>query len=92
MKQLRDIVLTGFSNVYSIVSILAFTLAFSIWQSFKLTEGPEKVKDTEEEILAVKEDPGPSSTIIAFAILLFAFNLFQFYKNNALRFSFAKTL
>ena len=90
MKQLRDIVLTGFSNVYSIVSILAFTVAFSIWQSFKLTEGPEK--DTEEEILAVKEDPGPSSTIIAFAILLFAFNLFQFYKNNALRFSFAKTL
>ena len=85
MKQLRDIVLTGFSNVYSIVSILAFTLAFSIWQSFKLTEGPEK--DTEEEILAVKDGPGPSSFIIAFAILLFAFNLFQFYKNNSLRFS-----
>ena len=66
-------------------------LVYHLTKLIPVTE-EHKVKDTEEEILAVKDDPGPSSFIIAFAILLFAFNLFQFYKNNALRFSFAKTL
>ena len=98
VKQLRDIVLAGFSNVYSIYSILLFTFTFSIWQGFKLTEGPEKVnelkeesstlKGDEEEISTPRENPRLPSTIIVFAILLFAFNLLQFYRNNALRFLF----
>ena len=94
MKQLRDIVLAGFSNVYSIFSILAFTVAFSVWQGFKLTEGLKKaeeeissLKNEEEMMLTPKENPGLPSTIIVFAILLFAFNLLQFYRNIALRFS-----
>lgn len=97
MKQLRDIVLAGFSNVYSICCILLFTVTFSIWQGFKLTEGPEKVNELKEEISTVKgdeeeisspgENPKLPSTIIGFAILLFSFNLLQFYRNNALRFN-----
>ena len=91
MKQLRDIVLAGFSNVYSICCILLFTVTFSIWQGFKLTEGPEKVNELKEEISTVKGDEGENprlpSTIIGFAILLFSFNLLQFYRNNALRFN-----
>ena len=94
MKQLRDIVLAGFSNVYSIFSILAFTVAFSVWQGFKLTEGLKKaeeeissLKNEEEMMLTPKENPRLPSTIIVFAILLLAFNLLQFYRNIALRFS-----
>ena len=92
VKQLRDIVLAGFSNVYSILSMLTFTLAFSVWQGFKLMEGPEKGKEVKEEISTLKEientkeNPRLPWTIIAFAGLLFAFNLLQFYRNNALRF------
>ena len=92
VKQLRDIVLAGFSNVYSVCSILLFTVTFSIWQGFKITEGPETVK---EEISTLKgneektpgENPRPPLTIIVFAILLFSFNLLQFYRNIALRFT-----
>ena len=72
-------------------------MTFSIWQGFKLTEGPEKVNELKEEISTVKgdeeeisspgENPRLPSTIIGFAILLFSFNLLQFYRNNALRFN-----
>ena len=90
MKQLRDIVLAGFSNVYSICSILLFTVSLSIWQGFKLSEGPKKVKELKAEISTLKGDEGENPrlppTIIIFAILLFAANLLQFYRNNALRF------
>lgn len=98
VKQLRDIVLAGFSNVYSVCSILLFTVTFSIWQGFKLTEGPEKVKEKlkeveEDEVEEIpRENPRLPSTIIGFALLLFVFNILQFYRNNALRaFSFKRT-
>ena len=100
MKRLQDIVLAGFSNVYSIFSILTFTVAFSVWQGFKLTEGPKKVREEistlkneeEEDVSSPKENPRLPSKIIIFAILLFAFNLLQFYRNNALRFTCYQTL
>ena len=81
-NQIRNTLLSGFNNAYTIVCILVFTLGMGVWMVMHyafIYKHSNNIQDTSEQVINL---PG---SIVGLACLLCGMNILQFKKNRALR-------
>ena len=79
-NHLKNTIMSGFNNTYTIVSILVFTGSIGAWMfmHFAFIFASNALEPSEQDIFV----PG---SIVGFASLLFGLNILQFQRNQALR-------